>query len=231
MQGKRISILIAAYNEEGNIDKAIRKLSDALPSAEIVVVNDGSNDGTFIKANALGSDSVKVISVEHGGKGSAIRRAVQEATGDVMVQIDADLQFPAEGIPNLIKPILEKKADIVFGSRYLGLSKIEKGSVTIIKRLASLIVAKIISCICRQRYTDVFAGFKAWTAKAIRDIDIRERGFAYEAEIAIKARRLGYSVIEIPTAYRRRIVGHSNISLLRHSIEIPWRILRIILSS
>lgn len=231
MEKNSISILIAAYNEEGNIASAIEKLKNVMPFAEIIIVDDGSSDETFTKANTFKSSSIKVISTCHKGKGYSIKRAIEEASGEIMVQIDTDLQFPAEGIPSLVQPILEKKADIVFGSRYLDTTKLERNSVSLIKRLGSLILASIISIICKQRFTDVFAGFKAWKTKAIRDINIQENGFAYEAEIAIKAKRLGYKVVEVPTAYRRRIAGYSKIRLLRHSVEIPWRIFRIILSS
>ncbi|MCX5715060.1 MAG: glycosyltransferase family 2 protein [Candidatus Omnitrophica bacterium] len=172
----KISVIIATYNEQGNIAKAIACIRKVLPLAEIVIADDGSVDKTLHEAKSAADDLVKIISLSHRGKGNAIRGAVDAASGEIMVQIDADLQFPAEGITRLIQPILEQGADIVFGSRYLETSGIEEGSVSFIKRLASLVAAWIVSGICLRRFTDVFAGFKAWRNKVIRAIDIREKG-------------------------------------------------------
>lgn len=228
MSEEKISILIAAYNEKSNIGRAIESVSQVLPDAEIIVVNDGSTDQTLDKARHYESDLVKVFSSSHKGKGHAIKKAIQEASGTIMAQIDTDLQFPAQGLPMLIKPILNRQADIVFGSRYLNPSTIEKGSVSIIKRLASYVMARIISIICHQRYTDVFAGFKAWRAETIKDINIQEDGFAYEAEIAIKAKKYGYSVLEVPTVYKRRLSGKTKIKLIYHTLTISWQIIKLL---
>ena len=226
-QEGNLSILIAAYNEESNIGKTIAETRNAFSCAEIVVVDDDSKDQTFSEAKKFENNFVKVVSIFHCGKGGAIRRAIAEASRDIMVQVDADLQFPLEGILTLIRPILEGKADIVFGSRYLDPSGIEKKSVSFSKRMSSYIVGIIISIICGQRYTDVFGGLKAWKADVIKDINIQENSFAYEAEIAIKAKRYGYTVIEVPTAYKRRVGGKSKIRFLYHIFEIPWRIMHI----
>lgn len=226
---EKISILVATFNEQENIRKTIESLRTAFPKAEIVVVDDGSGDRTVAEARHLESNLVKVIALTHKGKGNAIKKAVEIARGEIMVQVDADLQFPIEGIPSLIGPIMESRADIVLGSRYLNPDTIEKGSVSFVKCIASYIIARIISIICGQRYTDIFAGFKAWRAEVIKDIDIREDGFAYEAEISIKAKRRGYVILEVPTSYRRRIIGESKIRFLYNAFEIPWRVIHLVL--
>ena len=227
----KISIIIAAYNEEGTIVNTITSVRAVLPDAEIVVVDDGSLDDTSKKAMQIQDNLVKVIvSPRNEGKGHAIRTGINAASGAVMAQIDADLQFPAEGLPDLFRPLEHGRADIVFGSRYLNaetIRAIEKGAVTFLKRLASYVVAKIVSLICRQRYTDVFAGFKAWKAVVIRDLNLQENGFTYEAEIAIKAHKKGYKVLEVPTRYKKRITGESKIKFLYHSFSVATRIFKI----
>lgn len=228
---KQISIIIAAYNEEGTIGNTINSVREVLPEAEIIIVDDGSLDDTRGKAMQVQDDLVEVIvSPQNKGKGHAIRMGIDAASGTIMAQIDADLQFPAEGLPDLFRPIEEGKADIVFGSRYINtatIRNIEKGAVTFLKRLASYVVAKIVSLICQQRYTDVFAGFKAWKAVAIRNLNLQEDGFTYEAEIAIKAHKKGYKVIEVPTGYKKRITGESKIKFLYHSFSVATRIIKI----
>jgi glycosyltransferase involved in cell wall biosynthesis len=215
MPEDKLSILIATYNEEGNIGKALEHIKEIFPTAQIIVVDDGSSDQTVSEAKAFESESVKIIPSLHSGKGGAVKTAIKMASGDIMVQIDADLQFPAEEIPVLLAPILEEKADIVFGSRYLRPSAIQPGSVSFIKRLASLFASGLVSLICLKRYTDVFAGMKAWKTQAIRDIDIRIDNFGYEAEIAIMARKKNYRIIEVPVSYRKRLAGESKIKIIR----------------
>jgi glycosyltransferase involved in cell wall biosynthesis len=224
----QISIIIAAYNEEGNIADTIERVRMVMPAAEIIVVDDGSSDKTLSIAQGMAGELMKVVAVQpNRGKGHAIRMGIDKARGGVMAQIDADLQFPAEGFPVLLRPVIENEADITFGSRYLKESRIDKNSVTLMKRLASYVMAWIITVITRQRYTDVFAGFKAWKADVIRDIDLKEDGFTYEAEIAIKAKRKGYRVLEVPTGYKQRSFGNSNIRLIYHTFSIGNRILRL----
>jgi glycosyltransferase involved in cell wall biosynthesis len=225
---KRISVLIATYNEEQNIERAIQAVEEALPKSEIIIVDDGSKDKTVEQANNFKDGSVKIISLPHRGKGATIKEAVNRAGGDILVQIDADLQFPAEGLPQLIRPLIKDEADIVFGSRYLNQELIEKGSIGLIKRLSSLILAKIISFNCRQRFTDVFAGFKAFKREVIKSIDIREKGFTYEAEIAIKAKRRGFKIVEVPTRYMQREYGKSKIKFFYHSGEVLCRVIYLI---
>ena len=228
---EKISIIIAAYNEEGNIGNTIKCVRAVLPEAEIIVVDDGSTDGTLRKARDTRDELVTVIaSPANKGKGHAIRSGIDTASGTIMAQIDADLQFPAEGLPDLFSPIREGKADIVFGSRYLDsatIRNIEQGSVTFLKRLASAVVAALVSIICRQRYTDVFAGFKAWKADKIRDLDLQENGFTYEAEIAIKAHKKGFTVIEVPTRYSKRTSGDSKIKFLYHTFSVAKNIFKL----
>lgn len=225
---EKISVIIAAYNEESTIAKAIKEVRAVLPESEIIVVDDGSTDGTLTEARQYENDLTKVISTpDNKGKGHAIRCGIKAATGTIMAQIDADLQFPAEGLPAIIQPILDMKADIIFGTRYRENASENRESVTFLKWLASYVMGIIISVICRQRYTDVFAGFKAWRSDVIRHINLREDDFTYEAEIAIKAKRMHYKVIEVHTAYRKRIKGKSKIRLLYHTIKITGQIFKI----
>ena len=226
MSAPKVSIIIAAYNEQDTIANAVAQVHQVLPGAEIIIVDDGSQDATLAKARALEGPLVRVVAYAHNrGKGYAIRRGIEAATAPLMAQLDADLQFPPQGLPELLRPIEAGRADIVFGSRYLSNTRIEQGSVSLIKRLASWVMAMIVTVFCRQRYTDVFAGFKAWRSDVVRALDIQEDGFTYEAEIAIKAKRQGFKVIEIPTRYSKRFHGQSKIRIIYHTATIGWRVL------
>ena len=226
--GKNLSVIIAAYNEENNILRTIQRVQKSVPKAEIIIVDDGSKDKTSNVAKSIKSQNVKVIShKKNRGKGYAIRTGINNATREIQAQIDADSQFLPEELPRLLKPILENKADIVFASRFVKGSTIQKGSLTRMRRLANLVVSGITSILCKKRFTDVNAGFKAWKSDAIRDIDIKCPHFAYEPEIAIKGIEKGYRFREVPINYKGRQKGISNVRLLRDGIIIPLYLLRL----
>ena len=229
--GNNLSVIIAAYNEENNIPDTIKRIQKTVPKAEILVVDDGSKDNTVNTARSLKSKNLKVISYKpNKGKGYAIRVGTNNAIKNIQAQIDADSQFPPEEIPRLVKPILDKKADVVFASRFIGGSTIQRGSLTRMRRLANFVVSGFTSVLCGKRFTDVNAGFKAWKSDVIKDIDFQCNHFAYEPEIAIKGIEKGYKFVEVPVNYKGRQIGITNVKLLRDGIIIPLYLLKLKLS-
>lgn len=223
-----ISVIIPCYNEEDNIEECIKRIPELNQGYEIIVVDDGSTDRTAEVAKKIDRKNLKVIRyTPNMGKGRAIRVGIDNASGDIMAQVDADSQFPPEELPRLIEPILNGEADIVFGSRFLPESTTQEGSLTILKRIANFVVSGLISLVCMQRITDIQAGFKAWKSNVIRELNIREKSFAYEPEIAIMAAKKGYKITEVPVNYKMRHSGSSNVNLLRDGVIIPLAILRI----
>ncbi|MBS3101216.1 glycosyltransferase family 2 protein [Candidatus Woesearchaeota archaeon] len=226
-----LSVIVACYNEEKNIAGTLKRISKAVPYAEIIAVDDGSADNTSEAAKKTGIKNLRVIRYRQNmGKGYAIRKGVDAAKGAVQAQVDADSQFPPEELPRLIKPILDNNADVVFASRFVKGSTIQKGSLTKMRRLANFVVSGFTSILAGKRFTDVNAGFKAWKTDAIRDIDFRCRHFAYEPEIAIKGIDKGYRFVEVPVNYKGRQKGISNVKLLRDGVIIPLYLLRLKLS-
>ncbi|MBI2101439.1 glycosyltransferase family 2 protein [Candidatus Woesearchaeota archaeon] len=226
-----LSVIVACYNEEKNIARTLKRISKIVPYAEIIAVDDGSADSTSEAAKKAGIKNLKVVWYRQNmGKGYAIRKGVDAAKGAVQAQVDADSQFPPEELPRLIKPILDDNADVVFASRFVKGSTIQKGSLTKMRRLANFVVSGFTSILAGKRFTDVNAGFKAWKTSAIRDIDFRCRHFAYEPEIAIKGIDKGYRFVEVPVNYKGRQKGISNVKLLRDGIIIPLYLLRLKLS-
>ncbi len=227
----QLSVIVASYNEEKNIAGTIKRIAKAVPEAEILVIDDGSKDATSKMAKGTGLKNLRVIRyTPNRGKGYATQVGIDNAKGDIMAQIDADCQFLPEELPKLVKPITEGKADIVFGSRFIKGSKIGKNSLTKIKRVANFVVSAYTSLLAGVRLTDVNAGFKAWTSKSIKDIDIKCAHFAYEPEIAIMAKKRGYKIVEMPISYVSRSKGTSKVNLLRDGIIIPFYLLKVKLS-
>src|SRR3989338_8507356 len=220
--GKDLSVIIAAYNEEKNILNTVKRVQKTVPKAEILVIDDGSKDDTAKIAKSVESKNIRVISYRPNRcKGYAIRMGVNKATRKIQAQIDADSQFPPEELPRLVKPIIDEKADIVFASRFIKGSTIQKRSLTRMRRLANFVVSGFTSILCGKVFTDVNAGFKAWKTDAIRDIDFQCNHFAYEPEIAIKGIEKRYKFREVPVNYKGRQIGITNVKLLRDGIIIP----------
>ena len=130
-------------------------------------------------------------------------------------------------MPVLAAPLLNGKAQVVFCSRYCAGATREAGSISLAKRLASLLASGFVSLVIRQRLTDVFAGFKCWETAFVQSLGLAEAGFGYEAELAIKAVRRGGAIFEIPISYAARRVGESKIVFSRDLITVPLSILRV----
>jgi glycosyltransferase involved in cell wall biosynthesis len=225
---KELSVIVACYNEEKNIADTVKRIHKTVPDAEIIVVDDGSKDRTAEAAKSTKISNLNVIKyTPNKGKGYAIKVGIDKAKGKIMAQVDADSQFPPEEIPRLIKPIKDGKADIVFASRFIKGSTIQKGSLTRMRRLANYVISGFTSILCGKRLTDVNAGFKAWKSDVIKDINILCKDFAYEPEIAIMAKKKGYKIVEVPVNYKGRQAGISNVKLIRDGIIMPPQLIKV----
>ena len=223
-----ISVIIASFNEENNIRETIQRVYATLPNCELILV-----EGGFDKTIAIAEEEKKkypsmiiIHNKNDRGKGHGIRIGIQAATKSIMAQVDADSQFPPEELPRLVAPILEGNADIVFASRFVAGSTIERGSLTRMRRLANYVVSGFTSILCGSSLTDVNAGFKAWKSDVIRSLDIQCNHFGYEPEIALLAAKKGYKIVEVPVNYKGRQRGISNVKLIRDGIIIPLFLLK-----
>lgn len=224
----QISVIIASFNEEKNIRETIQRIYKTMPNCELILVEGGSDKTIEIAEEEKKKHPSMIIihNKEDKGKGQAIKVGIAAATKQIMAQVDADSQFPPEELPELIQPILNNNADIVFASRFVKGSTIEDGSLTSMRRLANYVVSGFTSLLCGTKLTDVNAGFKAWKSDVIRDIDMQCNHFGYEPEIAIMATKKGYKIMETPVNYKGRQRGISNVKLLRDGIIIPLFLLK-----
>jgi len=225
-----ISIIVACYNEEKNIEETIKRINKTLPKAEILVI-DGGNDKTSEIAASLNIPEVRVIRQEpNKGKGDATIIGINSAKGDIQAQIDADCQFLPEELPKLLQPIIDDKADITLASRFIKGSNVPKGTLTPIRRLANFVISGYTSLLIGKRFTDIGAGFKGWKTDVIKDVNLRCLHYAYEAEIIVNGVAKGYRLVEVPVSYANRIYGVSNVNLWRDGILMPWYLLRLRIS-
>jgi len=205
----KISIIIPCYNEEETINDVIKKLNKLiLPyKTELIVVDDGSTDRTAQIIEKI--PNIKLVRHrKNKGKGIAIKSGISKASGDIILIQDSDLEyFPVE-IPNLIAPIISKKADVVLGSRFLG--RIEGMSFSHL--LANKFLSWCISLLSRRKITDVMTGYKIFTKEAIQGIEILSKGFEVETELVMKFCKKNLRILEVPIKYVHRRKGKSKIN-------------------
>ena len=192
MNNPEVSIIVPAYNEEETICKVVAELlqiKDLIPAMEIIVVDDGSTDKTVSELSKF--STIKLIKHEHNmGKGAALKTGFNVAKGRVLLVQDADMEYSPHEIPNLIKPILDGKADVVYGSRFQ--SKPDGMSTT--HFLGNIILSMTASILYKRKITDVMTGYKAFSSKVAKSIHLKENGFSVEVELTGQILQQGWSV-------------------------------------
>lgn len=217
-----ISIIIPAYNEEQNIAKVIEECQKLNLKTEIIVVDGGSSDRTSEIAREF--KGIRVITLKkRRGKGVDFWSAAKTASGKYVIQIDADLQFSPSQIPLFLKS-LKSKADVAIATRFDG-GRIEKNSISNQNYFGNQLISLITSVVCGRKVTDVMAGFKGFRKDALTALNLSQKHFEYEAEIVIKASRMGMDLVEIPVSYKKRYKGSSQVRALRDGFKVLKTIL------
>jgi len=220
LKAPRVSIIVPVYNEEKGIGRTLRQVRQLrLPSMEVVVVDDGSTDQTASEIRKF--PFVKcIVHSENCGKGVALCTGFQAATGDIFVVQDADLEYPPSNIPHLLEPILNGRANVVYGSRFKG--RYDGMS------FSHYIGNKILSLTARLLYqapiTDIMTGHKCFRREVIESIHLTEGGFEIETEITIKILKNGWKITEVPIAYSKRTRGVSKIGY-KDGIKCLWKLI------
>ena len=224
----RTLVIIPAYNEEESLGRVIRQVKEAVPSADIVVINDGSTDATSEIAEGYGAI---VLDLPYNlGIGSAMQTGFMFARNygyDIAVQVDGDGQHDPHEIPELLAVLQSTDADVVIGSRYIE----DRGYITPrLRRLGIVILSALISFLVRQHITDPTSGFRALNRRAI-DFCAGDYPFDYpEPESVVTFRRAGLKVQEIPVTMNPRYGGQSSITPLRSGYYMIKVIMAIIIS-
>jgi glycosyltransferase involved in cell wall biosynthesis len=223
----RVSIIIPCYNEKETIGEVIRRLSSVMfpCESEIIVVDDGSTDGTGEVVRDWAGCKIAVHEVNRG-KGRAIQSGLAEASGDLVVIQDGDMEYPPEELPKLVQPILDGEADVVLGSRFTG----EFKGMSLSHHVANRGLSYVTSFLFGRRITDVMTGHKAFRTEVLRGLDLRSSEFEIETEMVAKAIAKGYRVKEVPIRYHYRKKGVAKISW-RHGFRSLGVLLKIRLSS
>lgn len=191
----KLSIAIPVYNEKRTVKQVIEKVKKIkLPiKKEIIVVDDGSNDGSFEIIKKI--KGIKILKHEtNKGKGAAIKTALKHSTGNIFIVQDADLELNPEEISKIIAPILENKAEVVYGSRNPHIGGINGHPLFY---LGGMLVTKIANFLYKTKLTDEPCGYKAFKTKIIKSIEIKENRFGWEPEITAKVSKKGIKIYEV----------------------------------
>lgn len=204
----KLSIIIPCYNEKKTILKIISKILKVKINKEIIIVDDGSIDGTrsIIKSRIKNKYIKKIYHKKNLGKGAAIKSAKKLVTGNIVIIQDADLEYYPSDYHNLIKPILDKKVKVVYGSRLLGKKKYKlKDSFYAYYRILGNQILTILSNILNgQKLTDAHTCYKVFDAKIFKKINLEEVDFAFCPEITTKLSSINERIIEVPIKYSGR---------------------------
>jgi len=204
MANDRLTVIIPVYNEEKTVGEIIRLVRAEPHSKEIIVVNDGSTDNTENILRSLAGSGLEIISYSRNrGKGYALRQAFQKATGDIVIIQDADLEYYPDEYSLLIEKIVQGKADVVYGTRFVGSHRV----FYFYHFLGNFILNMIANVILNTTLSDLMTGAKAFRLPVVKSLKLYANRFGIEAEITAEIFRRKYIVYEVPVSYSGRTYG------------------------
>lgn len=221
----KISVIIPVYNEKNTIEEILRRVQNTKIPSEIVIVDDGSTDGTReILARYKNSKPYQILFHDKNkGKGAAVNTGIQAATGDILIIQDADLEYDPREYPNLLKPIQEGNAEVVYGSRFLGGAR---RPILFWNMVANKILTLVTNILYNNILTDMETGYKVFRRDVVQNMTIHARRFDFEPEFTAKILKRKVRIYEVPISFNPRDYSEGKKIRLKDAFEAMWTLIK-----
>ncbi len=207
----KLSVIVPVYNEQDTVKEVLQKLVKVKVVSEVIVVNDGSTDQTKKILQRFKHRKVKVFHKPNGGKGSALRYGLDRVHGDYVMIQDADLEYDPEDISSLVEPIIKKRSQVVYGSRFIG----PHTNLLFWHRKGNDLLNFLVNILYNTTLSDMETCYKIMPTKLFRELDVKCQKFDIEPEITCKLLLKGYKIFEVPISYVGRDFSQGK--------KITWR--------
>jgi glycosyltransferase involved in cell wall biosynthesis len=221
----KITILVPTFNEIHTIQEILKRIQDAGVGEEILVVDDGSTDGTRgILEDLDGKGPIKVVFHEKNqGKGAAVRTGIQHAQGDVILIQDADLEYDPRDYPALLRPLQEGLADVVYGSRFLGGPR---RPVMFWHMVANKLLTLMTNILYNTILTDMETGYKVFRRQVVEGMRLKSKRFEFEPEFTAKILKRKVRIFEVPITFNPRDYEEGKKIGLKDAFQAVWALLK-----
>lgn len=227
----KLSVIIPVYNERTTIKEIIRRIQEVAIDKEIIVIDDGSQDGTrelleklSVESDSLRTDNIRILFQDSNrGKGAALRRGFELAQGDLVLVQDADLEYDPRDYFELLKPIERGEADVVYGSRFLG------GPHRVLlfwHSIGNRMLTTISNMFTNLNLTDVWTCYKVFKREVLEEIRLRENRFGFEPEITAKIARARCRIYEVSISYHGRTYAEGKKITWKDAAHGLWCVFR-----
>ncbi|HNQ16717.1 MAG TPA: glycosyltransferase family 2 protein [Candidatus Woesebacteria bacterium] len=218
----KLSVIVPVFNEEKTVGKMLSKLIKVADVYEVIVVDDGSSDNSAKEINKITSKKIQLFSKKNGGKGSAIRFGLTKVSGSHVLIQDADLEYDPEDIPILTEPVKKGKAEVVYGSRFLG----PHLNLLYWHRVGNGLLNFLINILFNTTLSDMETCYKLIPTEKLRAINLKANDFDIEPEITCRLLKRGIRIYEVPISYVGRDHSQGKKITWRDGFAAVWVILR-----
>jgi glycosyltransferase involved in cell wall biosynthesis len=224
MEAPLLSVVMPVYNERDTIEEIIPRVLAIPMRVELIVVDDGSTDGTREKLQELQREHRFTLLLQpyNGGKGSALRRGFAAVTGDIVAIQDADLEYTPEEFPQLAELIIDGRADVVYGSRFLGRHRV----FLFTHYLGNRVLTTITNILYNTMLTDMETCYKLMRREVLQGLELESNGFGIEPELTAKIFKKNYRVYEVPITYDGRSYDEGKKITWRDGVVALWVLIK-----